>query len=66
MMCVKLCKHSANQQGGWEGRQPPHDVRTSDDSTKAGDDDDLAKGAVISVNILNISGGAGGGRQPPP
>ena len=42
----------------------PHDVRRSDDSTKGDDDrrsDDSAKGAVISVNILKISGGLGGG-----
>ena len=42
-------------------------IEESDDSTKGGDDrrsDDSAKGAVISANILKISGGVGGGRPP--
>ena len=43
-------------------------LEEGDVSTKGGDDrrsDDSAKGAVISVNILNISGGVGGGGSPP-
>ena len=50
--------------GGCGGRQPPHDARRSDDSTKGDDDrrsDDSAKGALITVNILHISGVGGGG-----
>ena len=47
---------------------PPQDVRRSDDSAKGGDyrrSDDSAKGAVISANILKISGGVGRGGQAP-
>ena len=46
-LCCNLCKHSENQRGGWGGGSPPHDARRSDDS---------AKGALITVNLLQISG----------
>ena len=64
LSCASILQISRGVAGGGS---LPHDVRRSDDSTK-GDDrtsDDSAKGAVISVNILKISGGVGG-RQPPP
>ena len=60
--------HISNSRGVEGGGSPPHDVRRSDDSTKGGDDrrsDDSAKGAVISANIVKISGGVGGAAAPP-
>ena len=48
---------------------PPHDVRRSDDSTKADDDrrsDASAKSAFISVSVRQTSRGVGGEAAPPP